>query len=168
MEIEFQRKWEGAHRFIEDTSELCRQPHGHTWRVSVTLSCPTGFKLDQKSNVLASFSEMKSNWHNWIDHAVDHSFMYNHKDPLFEFMMSTNPKGRHVIMPGDPTTEMVAVTFKAKCEAFLKTSNLNLKCTSIKIQETETNAIVFSEDPQTHLPQGSDFWWNRADLSTRD
>src|SRR5690606_12780320 len=76
MEILFKRKWEAAHRFIENGSTICAQPHGHTWHVEVTASIPNSFKLDLSSNVYAPFSDLKSKWNSWIDDHVDHSFMY--------------------------------------------------------------------------------------------
>lgn len=166
MEVTFSRKWEGGHRFFEDKESLCYQPHGHSWKVAVTLKYPE-FKLNNSSNKIVPFYILKSQWHNWIDNCIDHSFIYNHRDPLLEFMMKDSPKGRHVVVPGDPTTEIIAVSFKAKCEAFLKNENSNFTCESILIQETITNKITFSEDPQLHLPKGN-FWWNRPDMSTRD
>jgi 6-pyruvoyltetrahydropterin/6-carboxytetrahydropterin synthase len=68
---------------------------------------------------------------------------------------------------GDPTTEIIAVTFKSKFQTFLNEVDPDLVCTNIIIDETQTNSISFSGNPAEHLPSGT-FWWNRADFSTND
>ena len=86
-------------------------------------------------------------------------------------MLKDNPKGRHVVTPGDPTTEILSIIFKAKLNAFLKEMNLGLQCKSIQIDETQTNSIRFDGVPEVYLPTSAhaeDFWWNRADFSTHD
>lgn len=168
MEMKFRRKWEGAHRFIENGSTVCSQPHGHTWNVEAVVTLPETFKMDLRSNVYAQFSTLKSKWHTWIDDHVDHSFMYNSKDPLLEFMLKDNPAGRHLVMMGDPTTEMVALCFKSKFQAFLDELNLGVTCSKITIEETKTNSISFDGNPHLHLPEGAQYWWNRADMSIND
>lgn len=173
LEIQFRRKFEAAHRFIEgeNRGSVCGQPHGHTWFITVTLGSKVPKTLNFSTNTLVPFEKAKKKWHQWIDTCVDHSFMFNSKDALLEFMLKDNPNGRHLIMPGDPTTEMVAMTFMSKFDCFLKEVDPNLYCSSVVIDETQTNTIRFSGNPQEHLPQSqnpSDFWWNRADLSIND
>ncbi len=170
LEIQFRRKFEAAHRFIEgeNRSSICHQPHGHTWFVTVTLASKEPKTLNLSTNTLVPFKKAKQKWHDWIDNHVDHSFMFNEKDHLLEFMLKDNPNGRHLVMPGDPTTEMVAMTFMSKFNQFLYEVDPNLYCTSIVIDETQTNTVRFNGNPQEHLPQSqnpNDFWWNRADLS---
>jgi len=172
MEIIFRRKWEAAHRFVEDMSRAskCAQPHGHTWWIEVTLAKEVP-ELSKDSNILVTFENAKKSWHTWIDEHVDHSFKLNAKDPMVEFIRSDNPTGRLLITPGDPTTEILTILFKAKLEAFLKADNLGLHCKSVKIDETQTNSIVFSGAVASYLPtdpSGSAHWWNRADFTTND
>lgn len=173
LEIQFRRKWEGAHRLIEgeNCNTKCIQPHGHTWRVEVTIASKIPCTLNQSTNLLILFERAKKKWHEWIDNHVDHSFMYNSKDPLLKFMLEQNPGGRHLVVYGDPTAEMVAVSFMAKFSNFLKEVDSNLYCKSISIHETQTNTVSFSGNPQEHLPQSThleDFWWNRSDMSIND
>lgn len=173
MEIEFKRKWEAAHRLIEGENRktTCVQPHGHTWWVSVCLSSKQPRLLNHSTNTLILFEKAKKNWHEWIDNHVDHSFMYNAKDPLLNFMLKDNPEGRHLVLPGDPTTEMIAVSFMAKFSSFLHEADPDLYCTSISINETLTNTVRFSGNPHEHLPISKDplaHWWNRADMSIND
>ncbi|MCB9638630.1 MAG: 6-carboxytetrahydropterin synthase [Myxococcales bacterium] len=173
LEMSFQRRFEAGHRFVEGANRqsLCTQPHGHSWRVFIRLAGDESRTLDLQENTLIPFAEIKGIWHRWIDHHIDHCFFYNCHDPLLAFMLNDNPKGRHVVLPGDPTTEMIAVVFKAKLESFLRVHQPAFRCTELRIQETETNAIVFSGDPSQHLPFGEklgDYWWERSDMSTHD
>ncbi len=168
MELVFRRKWEAAHRFIENGETLCAQPHGHTWHAEVTVSLPQNYKINLSSNVHTPFWVLKSKWHEWIDNHVDHSFKFNSKDPLLAFMINENPKGRHLVVQGDPTTEMIALCFKAKYQAFLNELNLGVMCSKITIEETPTNAVTFSGDPLLHLPPQKQYWWNRSDMTIND
>jgi 6-pyruvoyltetrahydropterin/6-carboxytetrahydropterin synthase len=173
FEMVFTRKWESAHRFIagENASTLCSQPHGHTWQVEARLVTKSPVVLDANTNTVVLFQKAKQRWHQFIDNSVDHSFMFNHQDPLLSFMLKENPQGRHMVFPGDPTTEMIAVAFKAKLESTLKDENLPLTCSSLRIQETQTNAIVFSGLSEEVLKLPGDplhFWWNRADMTFND
>ncbi len=169
LEMKFKRKFEAAHRFIEgeNAGTVCSQPHGHTWFVTVTLGYKTPHTLNHSTNTLIPFETAKKKWHQWIDHHVDHSFMYNAKDPLLEFMKKDNPTGRHLVFQGDPTTEMVAVSFCSKFQAYLSEIHSDLVCTGILIEETQTNSILFSGNPQEHLPKGN-HWWNRPDFAIND
>ncbi|MCB0348703.1 MAG: 6-carboxytetrahydropterin synthase [Bdellovibrionales bacterium] len=172
MEIIFRRKWEAAHRFVEDANRAskCAQPHGHTWNIEVTLSKEVA-SLHPDTNILVTFETAKKKWHEWIDEHVDHSLMINAKDPLVAFMRVDNPNGRLLVTPGDPTTEILSILFKAKLEAFLKSDGLDLYCKHIKIDETMTNSVAFSGSVDNYLPSdpsGSAYWWNRPDFSTHD
>lgn len=173
LKIEFTRRWEGAHRFIEGDTRgtLCSQPHGHSWHVIAEVGVFTDFCLDQEINTIIPFASVKKVWHGWIDHVIDHSLMLNAHDPLLEFMLKDNPGGRYVVMPGDPTTEIVCITFMSKLNAFLLDIRADLYCEKITIKETPTNSISFKGDPAVHLPGAKDtriFWWNRADMTSHD
>ena len=171
FELVFRRMFEAGHRLIEGDNRktICSQPHGHSWNIEVHLSCLEKKNLDHKENNFILFSKVKTKWHRWIDNYVDHSFIFNNRDPLLEFMRSDLPDGRHVVVPGDPTTEMISVVFKAKLETFLK--KMPFTCHYLKLNETKTNGVIFSEDPQVHLPLQKDEkkdWWFRDDFSTNN
>lgn len=173
FEMVFNRKWESAHRFIagENASTLCSQPHGHSWSVEVRLVSKQPVQLNKNSNTIVLFQKAKKRWHDFIDNSVDHCFMFNHKDPMLDFMKKENPTGRHMVFPGDPTTEIISVAFKAKIEAILESEALPLLCSSIRIQETQTNAITFSGNTREVLNLPGDhlqYWWNRPDMSYND
>ena len=176
FELVFYRSFEAGHRLIEEENRktICTQPHGHTWNVKVYLSCIEKKTLDHKENTLVFFSSIKTKWHTWLDNHIDHSFIFNNRDPLLQFMIKDHPAGRHVVVPGDPTTEMLAVVLKAKLDIFLKNlsfNGLHFICHRLILNETRTNGIIFSGDPKDHLPlqkeEGKD-WWFRNDFSTNN
>jgi 6-pyruvoyltetrahydropterin/6-carboxytetrahydropterin synthase len=171
FELQFVRKWEAAHRFIEGENRgtLCAQPHGHTWSVEVRLSSPTPVQLNGSTNTVILFHKVKKTWHQFVDRALDHSFMCHHRDPILEFLRKDNPEGRFVITPGDPTTETLAVCLKAKLEAILASESVPMVVTGLTIYETPTNAVTFTGNCQEALPfNDPQCWWNRADLSTQN
>ena len=173
FEMIFRRKWEAAHRFIEEENRttLCTQPHGHTWRVEVRLVSPTPRLMDGKSNTVELFHTVKEKWHSFIDQTLDHAFMVNHHDSLLPVLRKENPNGRFVVTPGDPTTEMLAALFKSKLDAVLASTGKNLVCSDLTIHETETNSIRFLGNPKEVLPLISNLknpWWTRADLTGHD
>ena len=171
MNITFRRRWEAAHRFCEaaNRSSKCAQPHGHSWHVEVTISREQP-GLEQDTNMLKSFEVLKSKWHTWIDDYVDHSFMVNSADPILNFLRKDNPEGRLLITPGDPTTEILAVLFKAKLEAFLNAVDGNFYVTQVKIEETPTNSVCFAGKPDAYIHAykiHTEHWWHKADYSTQ-
>ncbi len=173
FKMTFYRKFEAAHRLIEgeNGNTICAQPHGHTWQIRAHLSPTSDVRLNNQENTIALFSKVKKDWHNFIDNHIDHSFIFNHRDPLLDFMREQLPGGRHVVVPGDPTTEIVSVVLKSKLDAILKVSGLELMCESMEVNETQTNCVTFSGNPFEQLPKGSNpetYWWNRPDMTTND
>tara|TARA_B100001248_G_scaffold261746_1_gene254047 strand:- start:52087 stop:52602 length:516 start_codon:yes stop_codon:yes gene_type:complete len=170
MKIIFRRRFEAAHRFYEkaNRSSKCAQPHGHSWFVEACISKEKP-ELHSATNMLKSFEELKTKWHAWIDQHVDHAFFVNSKDPLLNFLREDNPEGRLLVTPGDPTTEILAVLFKAKLAAFLDELKEDYYVTSMKIEETPTNAVVFDGNPQNYIDENkidTEKWWLKADMST--
>ena len=184
MAMVFRRKWEAAHRLVEGVNQntLCSQPHGHTWQVEVEIVERSERTLDGAANVVAPFQEVKGLWHEWIDNHVDHGFFFNARDPLLHFILEQNPRGRHIVMPGDPTTEVIAATFFIKLSRFLASSQPLLQLRKLTIHETQTNSISIEGNAERFLPEvardltvrtmrDSNFsgvWWARADMSTHD
>jgi 6-pyruvoyltetrahydropterin/6-carboxytetrahydropterin synthase len=75
-----------------------------------------------------------------------------------------------MVMPGDPTTELLAACFMAKLNAFLTADGGRLTCVEVQIEETPTNTVSFDGDPTLVIPAGAgdDSWWWRADNSIND
>ncbi len=170
FELVFTRRYSMAHRLIAGCSEKCRTPHGHNEFVTINLAAldSTGL-LDGRTNMIETFEKAKKLWHKWIDQAVDHAFQLNDQDPMIEWFAYNDPMmlKRLLITPGDPTTEMLAVCFKSKLEAFMRFEGSRLRCVGVSIEETPTNRVTFRGAADVHLP--SDVaWYNRSDLSIND
>ncbi len=59
----------------------------------------------------------------------------------------------------------------AKLNAFLKADGDVLRCTEVSLQETPTNTVSFSGNPEEMIPASrapEACWWNRADMSISD
>ncbi|MDH4477355.1 MAG: 6-carboxytetrahydropterin synthase [Verrucomicrobiaceae bacterium] len=168
--LRFSRRYSMGHRLISDAAPNCRVPHGHDEVVTVELVSEGNSKLDPRTNMLVEFDQAKRRWFDWIDDAVDHSFHLNEEDPLVGFFSEHEPHlmARLLLTPGDPTTEIRAACFKSKLGCFLQHDNPGLRCSSLTIQETPTNAVICEAvDPAQMMPTG-DHWWSRADLSIND
>jgi 6-pyruvoyltetrahydropterin/6-carboxytetrahydropterin synthase len=170
IELVFTRRYSMAHRLISGLSHKCATPHGHNEFVTVSLAAIDEVSLDHSTNMITDFASAKGAWHEWIDDHIDHGFQLSDKDPLLEWAREHGQDWRIIVTPGDPTTEMLCALFKAKCNAFLEANCPPLRCTTIRLEETPTNTVVFTGDPYEHLPKtdSKENWGERPDMSTHD
>jgi 6-pyruvoyltetrahydropterin/6-carboxytetrahydropterin synthase len=168
--LEFSRRFSMAHRLLSGHAEKCAVPHGHNEIVTVRLRATTPQRLDGRANMVEPFERAKTQWHRWIDSAVDHAFQLSETDPLLAWFQAHEPQrlDRLLVTPGDPTTEMLAVCMMAKLNTFLHADGGRLVCAAIKLQETPTNAVRYEGDPLIALPGTDNAWWVRADMSIND
>jgi 6-pyruvoyltetrahydropterin/6-carboxytetrahydropterin synthase len=166
--LKFERRFSMAHRLLSGKSKKCSIPHGHNEFVKVSLQCVTPNKLDLHTNMLTDFSSAKSRWHKFIDDYLDHSFQLRDDDPLLTYFKHNEPEqlARIVVVPGDPTTEMLAACLMSKLDNLLTHENSGLVCSEFELEETPTNTVILSgtKSYENHLPKG-DHWWNRNDFS---
>jgi 6-pyruvoyltetrahydropterin/6-carboxytetrahydropterin synthase len=170
----FTRRYSMAHRLISDRSSKCAILHGHNEIVTARIAATAPERLDGRGNMVAPFETAKRRWHAWIDDCVDHALQLSHDDPLIGYFREAEPDklDRLLVMPGDPTTELLAACFMAKLNAFLAGDGDRLRCVELKIEETPTNAVIFTGDPADVLPepggQNQKPWWRRPDMSIND
>lgn len=170
MGLRFRYRFEAAHRLMESPNSACATPHGHTWYATLELKANSA-KLNEQSMVL-DFSQLKKDWKLFIDQTVDHSFMVNEKDPLIESLLEIHPHSRLLTFSGDPTTELIALSFFSKCVAMVEQGDLKelVSVQSILIEETPTNSIScdrnFFNEAVSQLGTKSR-WWNSPDPLTR-
>jgi 6-pyruvoyltetrahydropterin/6-carboxytetrahydropterin synthase len=169
----FSRRYAMAHRLIAGLSEKCAVPHGHNEVVTVTLKAVSTAPLDGGANMVEPFERAKSTWHRWIDGHVDHSLHLSADDPLLDWFAEKEPHRltRILVTPGDPITELLAVCMMAKLNSLLAADGGRLVCTSIRIDETPTNSVIFDGDSAACLPcipLNRCSWWRRADMSIND
>ena len=171
FKITFSRKYHLGHRLLRSGLPKCRVPHGHTSTVMLTLSVLPSFQLEHPDNAVAPFHLLKSKWHKWIDEFVDQSLQLSSDDPLLRYFCVHEPeiKPHILVLPGDPTTECLAVAMKAKAETFLQATNLPVTVEAVEIRETDTNSIVFAGRAREQLQGGATKpWWARDDFSIND
>lgn len=160
-----------AHR-LRRSERKCAIPHGHNEYVRVVLQGLEAKRLDGDRNDVTPFGMAKGRWHAWIDNHVDHALQLDEADPLVGHFCQHEPEmlDRLLLVPGDPTTEMLAACFAAKANAILAAEGLALTCARVEIEETPTNTVVFEGDPVEVLPVAvqENRWWWRPDTSIND
>jgi len=97
MKVAKEFRWEGAHR-LPWHDGLCRNLHGHSYRMLVELSGPTDAR-----GIVADFQEIKA----WVRPLVsewDHATLVAESDE--ELLSVVRGHGwRHVVLPYDTTAE---------------------------------------------------------------
>jgi len=164
-----------SHRLFNLKNSRCFVPHGHNEFVKVHLVSSCDDRLDGNANMSAGFDGLKRTWHNWIDNAVDHSMQISNMDPILNYFTENEPENlKHLLItPGDPTTEVLAACFFSKINAFLKNESLEMRCVRVEVEETPTNTVIFTGDPEKaisldHYNGPSAPWWQRPDMSIND
>lgn len=166
----FTRRYSMGHR-LRRSGPKCAVPHGHNSYVKVTLAGDKPTPIDGGRNDVAPFGFAKARWHAWIDNHVDHALHLDESDPLLAFFRENEPElcARLLVVPGDPTTEMLAACFAAKVNAILAEQDLGLTCGRVEVEETPTNTVVFDGDPASVLPgDRRTRWWWRPDMTIND
>ncbi len=167
LELRFTRRFSMGHRLIAGASEACALPHGHNECVTVHLALTEPMPLDGLANMPVSFEQAKGRWHRFVDTRLDHALQLADGDPLLGWFRAHEPAraARIVVTPGDPTTELMAGLLLAKLSAMLADDGGLLRCVSLTLQETPTNAVSLTADALSLLPSRPDGWWRRADMS---
>lgn len=166
----FTRRFALGHR-LRRSDPKCAVPHGHNAYARVVLQGPEARRLDGERNDVTPFAHAKDRWHAWIDDHVDHALHLDEADPLVGYFRQHEPEnlGRLLLVPGDPTTELLSACFAAKANAILADEGLELRCVRVELEETPTNSVVFDGDPADVLPAGRAVpWWWRPDMSIND
>ncbi|NMH73114.1 6-carboxytetrahydropterin synthase QueD [Bacillus sp. RO2] len=113
-----------AHFVPTDAAGKCKQVHGHTYFVNVTVA---GDELDE-AGFLVNFQVLKKLLHDKFDHTVlnDHKDVFNDQDPNFF-----------------PTTEVVARVMWETIENHLKTLPSKPTCLQVYVRETPTSYCIY-------------------------
>jgi len=164
-----------CHRLYSSKQSRCFVPHGHNEYVKVYLSQPKGTELDGGQNMMAPFETLKKKWHSWIDDHVDHCLQISDQDPMLSYFRENEPENvaHLLITPGDPTTEVLAALFMAKINAFMATEDHKVICHRLEIEETPTNTVIFTGDPDKVIntdgyAAADNPWWKRPDMTIND
>jgi 6-pyruvoyltetrahydropterin/6-carboxytetrahydropterin synthase len=122
----------------------CRFPHGHNYKVEITL---TAADLDE-NNMVCDFHAIKAMLKSYLG-SLDHSIMLNSTDHVNRKSQENNP--RCVLFEGrDPTSEVLAETIFRHLEAALRGPtvitvdeveykiNPNVRLEKIRVRESDT------------------------------
>jgi len=171
MKLKFTRRFSMAHRLLQSGSEKCEIPHGHNELVTARLEYTGKTPFCSSSNIGADFSELKGDWHRWIDNSVDHAFQLGGSDPLIDYFNTHEPQRleRLLITLSDPSTECLAALFLCKYQSFLTAIAASFDVVCIELCETPTNSVVINRDDLYLFPSlAGEGWWRRADASIND
>jgi len=90
--------FEAGHR-LPELAGKCTSVHGHSWKVTVTVSAP---EVDARTGIIVNFSALKAELRRWIDSTLDHGTMLGGADPLVPLLA---PHGRIFLFDADPFPE---------------------------------------------------------------
>lgn len=172
-QLRFTRRFSMAHRLYSQRDGSCFTPHGHNEFVHVTLSLKAGSGRTPdwgQANCAVPFVVLKKPWHRFVDQSLDHALQLSSRDPLVAYFQAHEPEvvPRLLIVPGDPTTEVVGLALLAKLQALLSQFAPDFECSRLELEETPTNAVVLSPEDLRACPLDLGAWTRRADLSIND
>lgn len=123
-----------AHYIDHESAGKCRNTHGHTYFVNVTI---VGDAL-QDNGFLVNFQEIKQAVHG----KYDHTLMNNHVDDFSK---------------EEPSTEVVARTAYKNIQQALKKYDNNPKVLQVIVRETPTSYVTYSEPDNTKQTDWSEW-----------
>lgn len=142
--VELSHNFETAHRLsTPDSPKKCQSIHGHSWWATVTIE---GSRVDD-SGILVEFGAFKKAWRTWLDTYVDHALLLHEDDPVAGALHAVVPDMRLLLLPSNPTTEVIARLLYDKASELLHgTLNVPLewaRVRSVHVQETRVNAAAY-------------------------
>ncbi len=99
---------------------LCRNIHGHSYRLRVTLlGTPINDSTSPKNGMVIDFSELKKLINKNVIDELDHSLMINADAPHEQFSELGQMYERHHLVPFQPTTENLIIFLADKIQRML-------------------------------------------------
>jgi len=127
--------FDAAHR-LSDYKGKCKNLHGHTYRVEITVSGELN-----KLGMVIDFGELKEIYNKIIDRNFDHRTILKEDDPINIMIAETIPEAVCWV-PYNPTAENLAQDiFNLVYDELLTKykSNLVIKLEKIRVYETPTS-----------------------------
>jgi len=139
-------RFEAAHA-LWNYDGLCRNIHGHSYRLRVTVrGTPIIDPLSPKNGMVADFSVLKKIVKEAIVEPFDHALMVNDSIPARELAETGQMFGRLMPLPYQPTCENMIVDFASRIKALLPD---NISLYSLRLYETGNSfAEWMAEDNQ--------------------
>lgn len=119
FELNKDMHFSAAHFIPADTAGKCRQVHGHTYVVNVTIG---GNELDE-TGFLVDFKEVKK----YVYDKYDHTLLNDHVEFQSNF----------------PTTEVLAQTIYNIIQGRLNEKKNSPQCLQVIVRETPTSYVIY-------------------------
>lgn len=132
-----------AHRLynVNTYSEECKNNiHGHSYKFTFIIGCK---KLNE-ANMVCDFKLLKKILKDYIEQPFDHSAIIKEDDPLAE-PIKRNCKKVHIVKE-NPTAEWMSKLYFDIANKAFKENNLDIFVKECRVQETEHNIAIYSED----------------------
>lgn len=140
-------KMEAAHKLLNSYTEKCRNIHGHSYRIKVTLfTSEKIFNLNDEG-VVADFTKIKDLFQKVVD-MFDHSLILHEKDPIIPGIfkcLDLCERLQVYTMNKNPTAENLAAFFAQSLSEIMKREGncLNgVRIKSVTVYETKTSRAV--------------------------
>lgn len=122
--------------------------------------------------MVVDFADLKAQWKQFVDQTLDHSFFCNSKDPLIEPLRKIHPESRLLLLPGDPTTELLSLLFYNKAKVMTEASPFKdlVRVSGVTVEETPTNSLCCDTSFYSELIdqyQSTKGWWSDVDPLNR-
>ena len=129
-------KFEAAHRLVQGYPGKCKNNHGHSWVVFVTVESST---LD-KYGFVKDFGDFKP-LREWIDEKLDHATIVSDSDVEFQKWLTDNNQ-RYYVVAHNPTSEVLSRIIYEKAQELLEDEHCHV--TEVRIKETCTSECSYT------------------------
>lgn len=107
LEITKSIEWDMGHR-VPNHKHLCRHPHGHRYRLELTLSGKFVSKRGASDEgMVYDFGDVKTILREKLLDLVDHAFMASEDDPIFGPLARERSELKVLLVPFVPTAEHI-------------------------------------------------------------
>lgn len=139
-------KAEMAHATNDAYTTRCHHLHGHSYKFELFLKS----SKPNRAMMVSDFKAVKDVGINDFFDSFDHAVMLWEKDPRANIIHKINP-ARHILVPFNPTAEMMAKGFFFVCKAILETGpklsgEQDVRVARVIVHETDTGWGSFSEE----------------------
>ncbi len=139
-------KAEMAHATLGAYTERCRHLHGHSYRFELFLKS----RYANPAQMVSDFKAVKDSGINDFFDSFDHATCVWDKDPRAKVIKRINPE-RHLLVPFNPTAEMLAKACFEVCSAIIKNSprlsgEKDVSVHKVIVHETDTGYAVYRDE----------------------
>lgn len=139
-------EWDMGHR-VTNHDSLCRNPHGHRYRMIVEINGPLNDKANSpKQGMIMDFGSLKQLIDKRIISKLDHAFLYWYKDKVMRDFAKANKNLRMNGVDFVPTVELIVQDLASSILRLLKREMPEVKLVSVKLFETPNSWALWRND----------------------